>query len=130
MGWLVGWLVVGCLFLPWQDAIELVRGRHGGEQLAIFKVGISQCLQRRAVFYFEDNFDEMCCIHASNSLAQIEALEACLINVYQHTAHRQCRNVLPGGEGMRHKDGKPRNPPPYFLYVVAANAWQSKRIGG
>ena len=81
------------------------------------------------VFYFEANFDEMCCIHASNSLAQIEALEACLISFYQETAHRQCRNVLPGGEGMRHKDGKPRNPPPYFLYVVAANASKNKRIG-
>lgn len=72
----------------------------------------------------------MRCIHASNSLAQIEALEASLIDFYQFVAPKQCRNTLPGGEGMRKRNGQPNNPPPYFLYVVAANAAEKLGIGG
>ena len=71
----------------------------------------------------------MSCIHASNSLAQIEALEACLIHHYVDKSPGQCRNVLLGGEGMRKKSGLPKAPPPYFLYAVAADASQMKRIG-
>ena len=71
----------------------------------------------------------MCCIHASNSLAQIETLEACLIDLYATPNQSPCRNVAKGGEGMRTKSGAPRKDPPYFLYVVAANASQMKRIG-
>lgn len=95
----------------------------------MFKIGISQCLERRATFYYDANYDEMCCIHSSISLAQVEALEACLIDYFRDQAPRQCRNVLPGGEGMRKKTGCPKNPPPYFVYVVAANASKNKRIG-
>ena len=110
--------------------IEKIRQKHGGKQLAVFKIGISQCLERRSIFYYEANFDEMLCIHASNSLAQVEALEAALIDYFMHTAPRECRNILLGGEGMRKKNGHPRNPPPYFVYVVAADASKRKRIGG
>ena len=98
--------------------------------MAVFKIGISQCLEIRVKYYYESNFSEMCCLHASNSLAQIEMLEASLIDYFQRLAPVQCRNTLGGGEGMRHKSGRPRNPPPYFLYVVGANAAQNKRIGG
>lgn len=96
----------------------------------MFKIGITQCLQVRAEYYYAEQFSEMCCIHASNSLAQIETLEACLIDFYLETDPGPCRNIAKGGEGMRTKRGKPRNQPPYFLYVVAANASQMKRIGG
>lgn len=113
-----------------QDQIEKIRQKHGGKQLAVFKIGISQCLERRSIFYYEANFDEMLCIHASNSLAQVEALEAALIDHFMHIAPRECRNILLGGEGMRKKNGSPRNPPPYFVYVVAADASKRKRIGG
>lgn len=106
-----------------------MRQKHGGEQLAVFKIGIYQCLEQRAMFYYDANFDEMVCIHASNSLAQIEALEASLIDFYMDNAPRNCRNRLLGGEGMRKKIGYPKNPPPYVVYVVAANASKNKRIG-
>lgn len=96
----------------------------------MFKVGITQCLELRARFYFEGNFSEMRCIHASHSLAQIETLEACLIDFCKAEAPVQCRNVAAGGEGLRKKDGSPKNPPPFFLYVVAANASQRKSILG
>ena len=72
----------------------------------------------------------MCCIHASNSLAQIEMMEAALIDFYIETAPKPCRNVLKGGEGMRTKQGTPKRPPPYFLYVVAANAAKKNSIRG
>ena len=116
--------------MSWQEQVDRLRFKHGGEQLAVFKIGITQCLEQRARFYFDGNFDEMCCMHASNSLAQVEALEACLIDFFQSTARTQCRNLSAGGEGMRKKGGTPKNPPPYFLYVVAANASQFKRIAG
>lgn len=113
-----------------QEQIHQVRLKYGGEQLAVFKIGITQSLELRAQYYFEGNFREMRCIHASHSLAQIETLEACLIDYFKEKAPVQCRNILAGGEGMRYKNGKPRNPPPFFLYVVAANASQAKRIAG
>lgn len=96
----------------------------------MFKIGITHCLEVRVQYYREANFSEMCCIHASNSLAQIETLEACLISAYLDTEPGPCRNIAKGGEGMRTKAGFPRHIPPYFLYVVAANASQMKRIGG
>ena len=106
-----------------------MRQHHGGEQLAIFKIGISQCLERRVQYYYDGNFSKMRCLHASNSLAQIEMLEASLVDYFRTLAPMQCRNTLGGGEGMRFKDGRPKNPPPFFLYVVAANASINKRIG-
>lgn len=60
------------------------------------------------MFYYDANFDEMVCIHASNSLAQIEALEASLIDFYMDNAPRNCRNRLLGGEGMRKKKVIPK----------------------
>lgn len=112
-----------------QDQVQRIRERHGGINLAVFKIGITHCLELRVLHYYDLNFDEMCCIHASQSLAQIEALEASLIDSFSSEAP-QCRNILPGGEGMRMRDGQPRHSPPYFVYVVAANASQMKRIGG
>lgn len=105
-----------------------MREKHGGEKLAIFKIGISHCLQRRVCFYYEENFDEMCCIHATNSLAHVEILEAALIDFYLDKCPRQCRNLLRGGEGMR-AGGLAKYPAPYFVYVVAANASKCKWIG-
>lgn len=113
-----------------QDQIHHVRERHGGYQLAVYKIGITSCLAGRVQFYYEANFSEMCCIHATNSLAQVETLEACLIDWHLEFHPGPCRNKAKGGEGMRTKQGFPKNPPPYFLYVVAANAAQMKRIGG
>ena len=113
-----------------QDQIDRVRERHGGRKLAVFKIGITQCLQVRWQYYQDVNFSEMCCIHASNSLAQIETLEASLISSFLESDPGPCRNVAKGGEGMRTKKGFPRSQPPYFLYVVAADASQMRRIGG
>ena len=110
--------------------MENIRAKYGGEQLAVFKIGITQCLLVRAQYYFKGNFSEMRCIHASHSLTQIEILEAALIDHYRERAPQQCRNTLPGGEGMRLKNGQPKNPPPFYVYVVAANASHPKRIVG
>lgn len=114
--------------LALQDQIHKMQMKYGGEQLAVFKIGISQCLETRVCYYYEANYSEMRCIHATNSLAQVEMLEASLIHVFKESFPVQCRNTLGGGEGMRNKCGKPKNPPPYFVYVVAANASQRKSI--
>ena len=111
-----------------QEQVERIRLKYGGPELTVFKIGITQCLEIRAHYYFKGNFSEMRCVHASQSLAQIEVLEASLIDYFREKAPTQCRNVSAGGEGMRRKDGKPKNKPPFFLYVVAANASQPKRI--
>lgn len=81
-----------------QDQVQRIRERHGGINLAVFKIGITHCLELRVLHYYDLNFDEMCCIHASQSLAQIEALEASLIDSFSSEAP-QCRNILPGGRG-------------------------------
>lgn len=111
-----------------QEQVECIRRKYGGEDLAVFKIGITQCLELRAQYYFKGNFSEMRCIHASQCLAQIEVLEASLIDHFKEKAPTPCRNNSAGGEGMRLRNGKPRNPPPYYLYVVAANAAQPKLI--
>lgn len=113
-----------------QEQVERIRIKYGGPELAVFKIGITQCLEVRAHFYFLGNFTEICCIHASYSLAQIEVLEASLIDYFKEKAPTQRRNVAAGGEGMRYKNGKTKRVPPFYLYVVAANASQPKRIAG
>lgn len=113
-----------------QEEIKKMQMKYGGDQLAVFKIGISQCLERRVQYYYEANFSEMRCLHATNSLAQVEVLEASLIDLFKSLYPVQCRNRLGGGEGMRTKSGHPNNPPPYFVYVVAANASQRKPIYG
>ena len=114
------------MFFTVQDQVNSLRMKHGGNQLAIFKIGISHSLERQFVFYQEKNFDEMWCIHATNSLAQVEVLEAALIDYFTGQSSRQCRNVLRGGEGMR-ASGFPKYQAPYFVYVVASNAASKPR---
>ena len=63
----------------------------------------------------------------SNSLVQVETLEAAIIDRY--LGMRQCRNQLGGGEGMRDRFGRPRREPPYYLYAVAARADSPFAIG-
>ncbi|CAK8987166.1 unnamed protein product, partial [Durusdinium trenchii] len=40
-------LTVGKILRHCQEQIQRLRDRHGGDQLAVFKIGISQCLEVR-----------------------------------------------------------------------------------
>jgi hypothetical protein len=111
--------------------IQQLRGRCGGEELCIFKIGISSDFVKwRLPHYLEQNFTDAMIIHASMSLTQTEVLEAACINNYRNLCETRCRNKRDsGGEGTRYASGAPRSPPPYVLYVVAARADEAKRVG-
>ena len=72
----------------------------------------------------------MLCVHVSNNVSVVEHLEAALIMMFSQDTEGSLRNVNRGGEGMRLKDGNTRFPPPYYVYVVGADASQRKMILG
>ena len=102
----------------------------GGLNLCVYKIGITSDLNQRWATYREQNFERMLCLHASNNVSVAEHLEAALILIFKQDKHGSLRNVNKGGEGMRQSGGKTRFCPPYFLYVVGANASQRERILG
>jgi hypothetical protein len=106
---------------------EKLREDMGGP-LCVLKIGITHDVPNRWQYYTKSNFTAIRVIHTSMSLAQIEMLEAALISSFAAAMGSACRNTAKGGEGMRAK-GKPRHPPPYFVYIVAARADQLARIG-
>ena len=107
--------------------IHRLRSKYGGDELCIFKIGISACIETRWEHYKLQNFAIMAVVLVSDSLIQIETLESAVIERYR--GMRQCRNQQGGGEGMRKRLGEPRREPPYYLYVVAVRADSPLAIG-
>lgn len=99
-----------------------------GDELCIFKIGISSSIINRWSMYKDENFAAMVIVFASNSLIQVETFESCLIDAYRGLP--QCRNQLGGGESMRKRGGLPRHGGPYYVYCVAARADARYGIGG
>ena len=102
----------------------------GGLQLCVYKIGITSDLNRRWLAYKGQNFRRMLCVHATNNLSTVEFMEAALILAFGQDKAGSLRNVNKGGEGMRHKDGSARFPPPYFVYCVGADASQREMLLG
>jgi hypothetical protein len=114
------------------NSIHSFRCKFGGPQMCVFKIGAASNLVVRWLCYRKSGFYGMRAIHASMCLAQIEMLEASLIQFFKldtEVSGGACRNVNKGGEGMRSKTGMPRQSPPYYIYVVGARADQKTRIG-
>ena len=83
----------------------------------VYKIGISANLPVRWFYYKrQDGFRVMWCLHISDSLGEIEMLEAALIS--HHLGKAGCRNDALGGEGLRGREGGP----PFFCYAVARAA--------
>ena len=110
--------------------VTSLRRELGGPQLCVYKIGITSDLNQRWASYKGQHFAHMMCIHASNNLSTVEHLEASLIMRFSQEKQGSFRNVSPGGEGMRKKNGTPRFPPPYFVYAVGANASQRQLLFG
>ena len=110
--------------------VNELRSSLGGVALCVYKVGITSDLNQRWQAYERQNFARMVCIHASNNLSAVEHLEASLILAFSQEKEGSLRNINLGGEGTRKKGGAARFAPPYFVYVVAANASQRRCILG
>ena len=99
-----------------------------GNNLCIFKIGISSCIIWRWEKYKSERFERMMILLVSNSVMQVECFEAFLIDYYRD--QKECRNLQGGGESLRSWDGFPRNPAPYYVYCVGARADSPYGIGG
>ena len=88
--------------------------------MAIYKIGITHDCESRFQLYQKNGFSKMLVMCSSDELGFIEMLEAALIS--HHKERLQCRNVLPGGEGMRDKSLGAKFEAPYYCYCVAARA--------
>lgn len=111
----------------WQHCICQVENliHDFGNQVCVFKIGISANVPYRMAKYKEANFAEMRIIHCSDDANIVAVLEILLIAYFKGL--RGCRNVAPGGEGSmihRYPDG------PYFVYCVGARADGKLAIGG
>ena len=103
-----------------QACVRALQAKTGGESLAIYKIGITHNCESRFELYQSNGFSTMIVMCSSNELGFIEMLEAALIS--HHKERLQCRNVLPGGEGMRDKCLNAKFEAPYYCYCVAARA--------
>ena len=100
--------------------VNRLRMATGGEQLCIYKVGITHNCQARFELYKSNGWSKMLVMFASSDLGQIEMLEAAVIS--HHQTNQQCRNISKGGEGMRTKACSAKFDPPFYCYCTAARA--------
>lgn len=99
---------------------------HVGLGLCIYKVGVSANPLLRFASYLDMGYTKMWLIHSSFELGLTHMLEAALIALNEGNAGFRNKPGS-GGEGAlnRHKPAKP----PYFVYVVAGRADQSRWVG-
>ena len=110
----------GKVFAHCQACVEKLRATTGGESLAIYKIGITHDCEARFRLYQANGWSKMLVMFRSSNLSLIEMLEVALVS--HHKGRVQCRNMLPGGEGMRDKLFNAKFKPPYFCYCTAARA--------
>ena len=94
-----------------------------GQQVCVFKVGLTAEPTLRFAFYKELNYTHMSLLHASRNLGLIQMLEAALIAFLMD--ERGCRNQRYGGECPPSTEQKDT----FFVYVVGSRADQFKPIG-
>ena len=109
-----------------RDCIKKLQTAVGGDMLTIYKIGITHDCEARFQLYHANGWSHMLVMFASDDLGCIEMLEAALIS--HHRDHVQCRNVLPGGEGMRDACFNPKFASPYYCYCAAARADQPRWV--
>ena len=100
--------------------IRKLREATGGECLAIYKIGITHNCEDRFQLYQANGWTKMLVLFESRDLGLIEMLEGALIS--HHIGRVQCRNILPGGEGMRDRLFNAKFQPPFYCYCTAARA--------
>ena len=101
---------------------------NGGEDMCVFKIGITANVVTRMDDYRAENFTFLAAIHCDEDLTAVESMEIHCVRLFHHLS--SCRNINGGGESMRTKEKQPRHPGPYILYCVAARADSRARIGG
>jgi hypothetical protein len=109
-----------------ESMLEQILAENGGENMCIFKVGITGQPEVRAVHYLESGFRQVFLIHNSHLPCVIEQLEVLLIGKFGHCVG--CRNRNPGGEGRMRACPFPDGP--FYLYVAASRADQRRPIAG
>lgn len=83
----------------WTHCVRQVEGliHDFGDQVCVFKIGISSNVAYRMAKYKESNFVEMRLIHCSDDAQLIAVLEVLLVAQFKEMSG--CRNVAKGGDG-------------------------------
>ena len=100
--------------------VSRLRMATGGEQLCIYKLGITHNCESRFELHKSNGWSKMLVMFASSDLGQIEMLEAAVIS--HHQTNQQCRNISRGGGGMRTKACSAKFEPPFCCYCTGARA--------
>ena len=114
------------------DTVRAIQKENGGQQLCVFKIGLTANPTKRRESYRQQNFKNFVIIHQtyrSDLLGMLEMLEAAIIAEFYDNGYR-CRNRQLGGESMRDRNQVPRFPPPHYVYCAATNASQKEPILG
>ena len=115
----------GKILFHTKNQIDGLRERMG-LRLTCFKVGVTADPPKRYESYLEHGYTCMHVIAESSSIDLIHMLEAALIGEY--AKHVGCKNKPnSGGEGALNRHVIPSGP--FYLYVVAGRADQSRWVG-
>ncbi|CAE7351284.1 unnamed protein product [Symbiodinium sp. CCMP2456] len=104
------------------DTVRAIQKENGGQQLCVFKIGLTANPTKRRDSYRQQHFKNFIIIHQtyrSDFLGMLEMLQAAVIAEFYDSGCR-CRNRQLGGESMRDRNQVPRFPPPYYAYCVPA----------
>ena len=98
---------------------------HIGQQLCVFKIGVTSNPLCRFCAYLEKGFTAMFVLAVSNNVDHIHMLEAACISKFAKNIG--CKNAVnSGGEGaLNCMDTEP----PFFLYVTGGRADQGRWVG-
>jgi hypothetical protein len=99
-----------------------------GDQLCVYKFGITANPAHRQTFYFAENYTYYEVLHASHLLESVSWPEAFLIQYFKQLGVGSCRNIRLGGDGaLSLKAGDPNQV--FFLYMACGRADSGRPIG-
>lgn len=99
---------------------------HIGIGVCIYKIGVTSNPLLRFASYLDLGYSKMWLIHSSCDLGLTHMLEAALIALNEGTVGFR-NKPSSGGEGALNRRKPAR--PPFFVYVVAGRADQSRWVG-
>ncbi|CAE7661156.1 unnamed protein product [Symbiodinium sp. CCMP2592] len=91
------------------DTVRAIQKENGGQQLCVFKIGLTANPTKRRESYRQQNFKSFVIIHQtyrSDLLGMLEMLEAAVIAEFYDNGYR-CRNRQLGGESMHDRNQVP-----------------------
>ena len=97
-----------------------------GQELCIFKIGVTADPLVRFQDYMDKAYTNMWIVHVSDDLGLTHMLEAALISEFH--LESGCRNS-PGTGGEGGLNRKKHLGPPFYTYVTGGRADQFKRVG-